>query len=327
MADKVFEYAGFVSRVPAGLGLPSGLRKYPRACGSDAQLGRRVGDGGGHPGADVETTVGQRHRGAEQVAPWRAPVVVVHELEQPQYARDSDRPSRGSRVGHGCGVIGVAHPAQVVLAGRRGGGFAAVVGLHRAGASVVIDHESTAAEPRRLRFDQTQHRLGNHQGVGGGTTVAQYPAGRLGRQWVGRGHGVVSGPHGGHVAAVAGSDLGILLGVPRRGCRSHGRRRRAGAGRAIGHDLAGTRRVRRGHVVAATPGQPQHQRGQRSANSQGRVQDTKFTASNRANQAAIRSVRVFSTSAAFWRSSRMCWLSCRSRLRPLGWWDGIGRSR
>ena len=24
------------------------------------------------------------------------------------------------------------------------------------------------------------------------------------------------------------------------------------------------------------------------------------------------------TSAVFWRSSRMCWLSCRSRLRPWG---------
>ncbi|CNM33947.1 Uncharacterised protein [Mycobacterium tuberculosis] len=39
MADRVFEYAGFVSRVPAGFGLPSGLRKYLRASGSSRSCG------------------------------------------------------------------------------------------------------------------------------------------------------------------------------------------------------------------------------------------------------------------------------------------------
>jgi hypothetical protein len=37
-------------------------------------------------------------------------------------------------------------------------------------------------------------------------------------------------------------------------------------------------------------------------------------------------IEAAATSAVFWRSPSMCRLSCRSRLRPLGWWGGIDRS-
>ena len=42
--------------------------------------------------------------------------------------------------------------------------------------------------------------------------------------------------------------------------------------------------------------------------------------------AAPMPIEAVVTSAVFWRSPRMCRLSCRSPLRLLGWWDGIGRS-
>ena len=49
-------------------------------------------------------------------------------------------------------------------------------------------------------------------------------------------------------------------------------------------------------------------------------------AASAAAMAAPMPIEAAVTSAVCRRSPRMCRLSCRSRLRPLGWWDGIDTS-
>ena len=111
-------------------------------------------------------------------------------MQHPHDAGHADGTAGCPRVGLGLGAVGVGDPAQVVLGRSGGSDLAAVVGLHGFDCGVVVEQEPAAADPGGLGLDQPQHRLRGDERVGGGATVAQHVAGRLGGQRVGGGHGV-----------------------------------------------------------------------------------------------------------------------------------------
>ena len=209
-----------------------GLEEIVGRRGVDPQLRGGIGDGRRQPGADLEPVVGEPDRGAEQVSPRGAAVLGVHVGEHAHDAGHSDRAARGAGVRCGRCPVGVGHPAQVVLGGRRRRGLPPVERLHRVGGRVVVQQEATPADARGLRLDQAEDGLGGDQGVGRRAAVAQHFARSSGGQRVGGGHRVVVGVHRGHSGAVAGRGLrrGLVATAPR-----------LGHGRAVAHDCARSR--------------------------------------------------------------------------------------
>src|ERR1700741_3832011 len=139
MADKVFEYAGFVSRVPAVRGLPSGLRKYPRACGST-------------PNWAAESEMA---------------AAILGLMSKPPSANATAGPKRSRQAVRPCSLCTISSIRRTpgTPIDRPEAPLWAGVGRAGAGAGVVVPHKPAAADPGRLRFDQPQHRLHRHQGV------------------------------------------------------------------------------------------------------------------------------------------------------------------
>ena len=120
-------------------------------------------------------------------------------------------------------------------AGGGWGGFASVKGLHAL--TVKVHQESATPNATGLGFYQSQHQLHRNRGVQRRAARAQDLQSRIGRQWVGRGHGLAGVRPAGFVGQAAGG-FGLL-------------------GHAVAPAMA-----RRCHAAGAEQCQRQHTQGQ-----------------------------------------------------------------
>ncbi|MCY1533363.1 hypothetical protein D9M68_686870 [compost metagenome] len=140
-----------------------------------------------------EALLGQPDRGLEQVGPGQHAILFVRQFQAAQQAGHADGhaviDSLRERQRLALGI------QEAVLAGRRGRGLAAVVGLDAAGPSRIQHHERAAADAGGLRLHQVQHQLGSDGGVHHAATPAQHVVARLRRERVGRHHHEMRCPH------------------------------------------------------------------------------------------------------------------------------------
>lgn len=135
-------------------------------------------------------------------------MLVVDLLEHPHRPGYADGAARGACARDRSTVVGGADVAKVILGGCGGCGLAAVERGHLVGGGVVVERECTAADSRRLRLDESEHRLRGHQGVGRGSAVAEDLTRRLRGERICRRSGIGAGLHWLHPGAVSGRCFG-----------------------------------------------------------------------------------------------------------------------
>ena len=145
----------------------------------------------------------QADRRREQRGPGQVPGLLVRHLQRAQHPRRAHRAPADLRGGE-CHRLTVGLEEQ---ARRRPGrrGFAAVIGVHLF--AVPQQDERTAANPRRLRLHQGQHRLHGNRRIDGRAALAQHFAPCFGRQRVGRRRHMPLGMAGAQVGAIARTQL------------------------------------------------------------------------------------------------------------------------